>query len=122
MTGSEEIGMTVVINIPHPHGGQDLILAGSDLKVFLRDRVGYVARLFGVTHTHYRQWADYLQYPQCHAATRSGRQCRNMVATSGFETPNGYDPGATYLCKTHEDQTEKPILYRQGTGHRTKGR
>ena len=104
----------LIMNIPHPCGGQDILIKPEELDDFLKDRDAAIAKKFGVTKDHYHRWLEFIKNPQCSASTKKGTQCKNWYSAVETEmtTPDKFNPNANYFCNTHAEHTEKVSVYK----------
>ena len=111
---AEEINIDILLTFPHPCGNQKLVIGLDKLKEFQEDKAAFVAKQFGVTKDHYLRWVAYIRDPQCHAVTRQGRQCQNLIDLNGMATPDRFDPEDFYFCTTHAEHTEVTRVFTKG--------
>lgn len=96
------------LSVRGPSGHQPVFIEPEELEAVLIDRDAFIARYFGVTKDHYLRWLEFVEHPQCMAATRTGRQCRNSYFLPEYEydRPDKFDPNRHYFCHSHHEYAE----------------
>jgi hypothetical protein len=69
----------------------DFSLDPSEVMEYLADSEAFLAEAMGVLMEDYRDWQAVRRAIQCHAKTKSGRRCRNMIAEANdYLTPRAW--------------------------------
>lgn len=90
----------------HPGAGQ-ISVAAEDMGRYLDNPEAFAADKCGVDESHYRDWLEHYQNPQCRAQDAFGNSCAQPI--NRVSHPRDFHQGESDRCIKHQDLASAPL-------------